>query len=92
MMTGSGSHLRFERHGLCVTVNMIRDGAGHDFASVLDELTARFGGLPSIIKDSRLPKAVVEKCYAGIHTFRTELRAFDPARRFRSELSRRLDL
>jgi decaprenylphospho-beta-D-ribofuranose 2-oxidase len=92
MMTGSESHLRFERHGLCVTINMVRNAAGHDFAFVLDELTARFGGLPSIVKDSRLPRAVVEKCYPGISAFRTELRAFDPARRFRSELSRRLDL
>jgi decaprenylphospho-beta-D-ribofuranose 2-oxidase len=91
MMTGSESLLRFERHGLCVTVNMVRNGAGHDFVSVLDELTVRFGGLPSIIKDSRLSKAVVEKCYPGVSAFRTELRAFDPARRFRSELSRRLD-
>jgi decaprenylphospho-beta-D-ribofuranose 2-oxidase len=92
MMTGNESSLRFERHGLCVTINMVRNSAGHDFASVLDELTERFGGLPSIIKDSRLSRAVVEKCYAGIHAFRTDLRAFDPARRFRSELSRRLEL
>jgi decaprenylphospho-beta-D-ribofuranose 2-oxidase len=92
MMTGSESHLRFERHGLCLTIDMVRNGAGHDFASILDELTARFGGLPSIINDSRLPKAVVETCYPGISAFRTELRAFDPRRRFRSELSRRLDL
>jgi decaprenylphospho-beta-D-ribofuranose 2-oxidase len=92
MMRGEESYLRFERHGLCVTVNMVRSGAGYDFASVLDELTERFDGLPSIIKDSRLPKSAVEKCYAGTGAFRTELRAFDPARRFRSELSRRLDL
>jgi decaprenylphospho-beta-D-ribofuranose 2-oxidase len=92
MMRGEESYLRFERHSLCVTVNMMRNSAGYDFSSVLDELTERFGGLPSIIKDSRLPKAVAEKCYAGIGGFRTELRAFDPARRFRSELSRRLDL
>ncbi len=92
MMRGEESYLRFERHSLCVTVNMIRNSAGYDFSSALDELTERFGGLPSIIKDSRLPKAVAEKCYAGIGAFRTELRAFDPARRFRSELSRRLDL
>jgi decaprenylphospho-beta-D-ribofuranose 2-oxidase len=92
MMRGEETHVRFERHSLCVTVNMMRNSAGYDFSSVLDELTERFGGLPSIIKDSRLPKAVAEKCYAGIGGFRTELRAFDPARRFRSELSRRLDL
>lgn len=92
MMRGQESYLRFERHGLCITVNMVRNGAGYDFASVLDELTERFGGLPSIIKDSRLPKAVAERCYAGIEAFRGELQAFDPARRFRSEVSRRLDL
>jgi decaprenylphospho-beta-D-ribofuranose 2-oxidase len=92
MMRGEESYIRFERHSLCVTVNMVRNSAGYDFSPVLDELTERFGGLPSIIKDSRLPKAVVEKCYVGVDAFRTELRAFDPGRRFRSELSRRLDL
>jgi decaprenylphospho-beta-D-ribofuranose 2-oxidase len=91
-MRGGESYLRFERHGLCVTVDMARNAASYNFAAVLDDLTERFGGRPSIIKDSRLPKAVIEKCYAGIGAFRTELRAFDPARRFRSELSRRLDL
>jgi decaprenylphospho-beta-D-ribofuranose 2-oxidase len=92
MMRGEESYLRFERHGPCVTINMVRNAVGYDFASVLDELTERFGGLPSIIKDSRLPKSVVEKCYPGVDAFRAELRAFDPARRFRSEVSRRLDL
>jgi decaprenylphospho-beta-D-ribofuranose 2-oxidase len=92
MMTGNESHLRFERHGLCVTINMLRNRAGQDFAATLDDLTGGFGGLPSIIKDSRLSKGMVEKCYPGVSAFRAELRGFDPARRFRSELSRRLDL
>jgi decaprenylphospho-beta-D-ribofuranose 2-oxidase len=92
LMRGEEAYLRFERHGLCVTVNMLRSAAGRDFAVVLDELAESFGGLPSIIKDSRLPKSIVENCYAGIGTFRKELRAFDPARRFRSEVSRRLEL
>jgi decaprenylphospho-beta-D-ribofuranose 2-oxidase len=92
LMTGEESYLRFERHGLCVTINMVRNGAAHDFAPVLDELAVSLGGLLSIIKDSRLPKSVVEKCYPGISAFRMELRAFDPARRFQSELSRRLEL
>jgi decaprenylphospho-beta-D-ribofuranose 2-oxidase len=92
LMKGEASYLRFERHGLCVTINMLRSAVGREFAAVLDELTKGFGGLPSIIKDSRLPKPVVEKCYAGIATFRRELRAFDPMRRFQSELSRRLEL
>jgi decaprenylphospho-beta-D-ribofuranose 2-oxidase len=92
MMRGEESRLRFERDGLCVTINMARNAAASDFAAVLDELTERSGGLPNIIKDSRLPKPIVEKCYPGITAFRAELHAFDPARRFRSELSRRLDL
>jgi hypothetical protein len=44
------------------------------------------------MKDSRLSAAVARRQYAGYDAFKQRLHSFDPARLFRSELSRRLEL
>jgi decaprenylphospho-beta-D-ribofuranose 2-oxidase len=84
--------LRFEGDGVCFTVDLVRSSAGLGFLSVLDRLTMDAGGIPHIIKDSRLPAAVVRACYPEYGFFRERLRTHDPERRFRSELSQRLEL
>lgn len=84
--------LRFDGNGICVALDLIRTAAGRGFLSSLDELTIASGGIPNIIKDSRLPKQVVRACYPDYETFQEALRSHDPARLYRSELSQRLDL
>jgi decaprenylphospho-beta-D-ribofuranose 2-oxidase len=84
--------LRFEGDGLCVTLDLARSARGIAFLERLDELTAAVEALPNLIKDSRLPAAVVRRCYREYERFGEELRRFDPARLFRSELSTRLGL
>jgi decaprenylphospho-beta-D-ribofuranose 2-oxidase len=84
--------LRFERDGVCLTLNLERNGATLGLLARLDELTIEACARPNIIKDSRLPLRVVRACYAEHERFRRELAAFDARRRFRSELSERLGL
>jgi hypothetical protein len=46
----------------------------------------------TLIKDSRLPRAVFEASVPEADAFRAALRHWDPKRRFRSTLSERLGL
>ncbi|MDP2025015.1 FAD-binding oxidoreductase [Sulfuriferula sp.] len=84
--------LRFTGKGVCLALNFPRGEAAHEFMPFLDERVIALGGVPNIIKDSRLPRAVVDACYPGAGEFRAVLRSFDPKRMFRSELSERLGL
>jgi len=44
------------------------------------------------VKDSRLPRAVVQDCHPGYEGFRSALRRHDPERLYVSEVSERLEL
>jgi decaprenylphospho-beta-D-ribofuranose 2-oxidase len=89
---GTPRLLRFDGRGVAITLDLGRSAATSDLQHRLDELTIAAGGLPHIIKDSRLPRDVVRACYAQYEAFRAERRRFDPERRYRSELSERLGL
>lgn len=84
--------LRFSGKGVCIALNFPRGAVADEFMSFLDERVIALGGVPNIIKDSRLPCAVVDACYPGADEFRAALCSFDPKRMFRSELSERLCL
>lgn len=84
--------LRFSGKGICISLNLPRTKGSHEFMSFLDQRVIALGGVPNIIKDSRLSRAVVDACYPGADEFRAALHAFDPKRMFRSELSERLGL
>jgi decaprenylphospho-beta-D-ribofuranose 2-oxidase len=73
-------------------MDLARSRDALEFLPVLDRLTLAAGGLPHIVKDSRLPADVVARSYPGYEGFRERLRAHDPERLFRSELSARLAL
>lgn len=89
---GPSELLRFTGKGVCLALNFPRGETAQKFMPILDDLVIALGGVPNIIKDSRLPRAVVDACYPGANEFRAELRSFDPKRMFRSELSERLGL
>jgi hypothetical protein len=63
LFRGTQRLLRFEADGVCFTADLVRSRAGLRFLQVLDQLTVAAGGLPHIIKDSRLPVGVVRECY-----------------------------
>lgn len=84
--------LRFQGRGICVTLDLARSPATLAFLHRLDALTLAADGVPSIVKDSRLPRAVAQACYPEYEQFRERLHAFDAERLYRSELSERLGL
>jgi decaprenylphospho-beta-D-ribofuranose 2-oxidase len=89
---GTQRHLRFERDGVSITLMLKRSKAVLAFLPSLDQLVVETGGLPNIIKDSRLPGPVVKTLYPEYEVFRRELNSYDPRRLFRSELSERLEV
>ena len=92
LFRGEPKLLRFEADGVCVTLDLVRSAEGLSFLEVLDRLTLEHGALPHIVKDSRLPAAVVARSYSGYAEFRERRRELDPSGSFRSELSARLEL
>jgi len=92
VFAGTRESLRFTGDGICLALNLPRSESSLDVMAFLDERVVALRGVPNIIKDSRLPRAVVDACYPGADGFRSALRAFDPQRLFRSELSERLGL
>lgn len=90
--TGTPELLRFTGSGICLALNVPAGAAAYRFMASLDERVVALGGVPNIIKDSRLPRAVLDACYPGADLFRQRLRTFDPKRLFRSDLSERLGL
>lgn len=89
---GTPELLRFRGDGICLALNLPRSRSSLNSMAFLDALVIALGGVPNIIKDSRLPRAVVDACFPGADRFRSALHTFDPHRMFRSELSERLGL
>jgi decaprenylphospho-beta-D-ribofuranose 2-oxidase len=92
LFNGTRELLRFTGEGICFALNFPRTRTSPEVLTFLDNLVISLGGIPNIIKDSRLPRSVVETCYPDIDLFRKKLRSFDPKRLFHSELSDRLGL
>jgi decaprenylphospho-beta-D-ribofuranose 2-oxidase len=92
LFKGSQKYLRYEMDGVCVTFNFARTERTLDTLPQLDKLVIVMGGLPNLIKDSRIPREVVAACYPELEKTRNALRNYDPDRLFRSELSERLGL
>jgi decaprenylphospho-beta-D-ribofuranose 2-oxidase len=92
LFAGSQRYLRFEGPGLCLALDFPRGHAGTRFATFLDGLVRDLGARPNVSKDSRLPREIVAACYPEYGAFRDSLRAFDPERLYRSEVSERLGL
>ena len=92
VFAGSRELLRYTGDGISLALNMPGGAEADMFMAFLDQRVIELGGIPNIIKDSRLPRAVVDACYPEADRFREALRAFDPKRLFRSDLSERLKL
>ena len=91
-MSGEQSYLRFEDNKICVTFDLIKDNASNSFMNEIDQLCLKYNILPSVIKDSRLPKSIFEKTYKFANVFRENLYKFDKKRVYKSEVSKRLGI
>lgn len=91
-MKGEQKYLRFEADMICLSINLVRNLKSINFLNELDKLYIKHEIIPSIIKDPRLKKEVVEKCYKFTNEFRKDLKDFDKKRSYKSELSDRLEL
>lgn len=92
LFRGAGTHLRFDGDGVCVALDFPRGREGTRLCAFLDDLSRSLRAAPNIVKDSRLPLAVVADCHPGYAGFRDALRRFDPERLYASEVSERLEL
>jgi decaprenylphospho-beta-D-ribofuranose 2-oxidase len=89
---GEQELIRFTGDGICFAINFARNEKTYKFMQFLDKRIIDLGGIPNIIKDSRLPRNVFDSCYPQADKFRSLLNTFDSKRLFRSELSMRLGL
>ncbi|KIL98711.1 putative oxidoreductase [Paramagnetospirillum magnetotacticum MS-1] len=89
---GNPGLLRFEGDGLSIAVEVAAGPECLKLFAGLDQLDAVLGCRPNIIKDARLPQAVVKAAYPEYDLFRQRLVAFDPDRLMRSILSERIGL
>jgi decaprenylphospho-beta-D-ribofuranose 2-oxidase len=92
LFRGERRYVRFEGDGVCVTLDLVRTPDALRFFDRLDAITLSAGGLPHIVKDSRLSAGFVARAYAGYEEFRARRRALDPEGHFRSAMSMRLEL
>lgn len=92
LFSGKSDLLRFTGKGICFAIDFPRQKESQEFLNYLDDLLIRCGGIPNIIKDSRISRRVVEACYPEYGKFKRLLNEFDPKRLYRSELSERLEL
>ena len=89
---GKQKFLQFCGDGLSIVLDFPNSSSTSQFLPKIDDLVMSYPALPNIIKDSRLPKHVVQKCYPQYDDFRTFLKKFDSDRIFKSHVSQKLDL
>ena len=91
-MRGTQEFLRFEDNKICVTFDFINNKKNILFMSELDKICVKLKIIPSIIKDSRLSKKIVEQCYPEYSRFRDLINNYDKKRIYKSEISQRLEI
>ena len=91
-MRGTQEFLKFEDNKMCVTFDYINNRKNSLFMSEIDKICIKLKIIPSIIKDSRLNKKVVEQCYPEYLRFKDLLYDYDKKRIYKSEISKRLEI
>jgi decaprenylphospho-beta-D-ribofuranose 2-oxidase len=89
---GVSSLLYYTGNGFSFTIDVPADSRSMSLLADLDALNCEVGAVTAVIKDSRLSAEMARRQYPEFGRFRERLHAFDPARRFASALSRRLEL
>ena len=91
-MKGKQKFLRFEDNKICLTFDYVNNVKSKNFMREIDKLCIKHDILPSIIKDSRLDKDTVRKCYKNFDEFKLRLNNYDKSRVYRSRTSVRLEI
>ena len=91
-MSGEQKLIRFEDNRMCVTFDFVNNKKNKIFLTELDKLCVKYHVIPSIIKDSRLPKEIFVRCYNEVEEFRDKLLKFDKKRVYKSKLSERFNI
>jgi decaprenylphospho-beta-D-ribofuranose 2-oxidase len=89
---GGQGHLSFPTEGFTLALDIpLRNGL-LEFLDQMDEIVADHGGRHYLAKDSRLSAKTAQAMLARLPDFRQAALLMDPEGRFRSDLSRRLEL
>lgn len=91
-ISGKQKYIRFEGNGICVTFDFLNNKKNLIFLEKIDKLCVKYNVIPSVIKDSRISKKILDKCFPEAEKFRNDLLKFDKKRVYKSETSRRLKL
>ena len=91
-MKGDQKFLRFEDNKICLTFDYVNNINSQNFMREIDKLCVKHDILPSIIKDSRIDKDTVKKCYKNFEEFKIKLSKYDKHRVYRSRTSIRLEI
>lgn len=89
---GDDRLLDYTGRGFSFSFDMFNNSLVQERLSSLDALNTTFGAKTNLLKDGRISADVARQQYPGIAAFKDALHGFDPRRRFRSELSERLQL
>ncbi len=92
LFAGDTHLLWFRGDGVCLTVDGPATPATEQLFSELDRLAVDYLAPVNLAKDSRLSRDTVAAVFPEYEVFRERLRNFDPDRRFRTDLSRRIDV
>lgn len=89
---GNPKFLRFEGKGVCVTFDFTKKKKNLNFLKKIDQLCIKYKIIPSIIKDSRISRNTVEKCFPEFKLFKEILLKFDCNRVYQSQISKKLKI
>lgn len=91
-LKGEQTLLRFEDNRISLTIDYVNNKNNQKFMKEIDLICEKYEILPSIIKDSRLDKITLEKCYKNLQEFKQKLYLFDKKRVYKSQTSNRLEI
>ena len=84
--------MQFSGDGFSIVLECPNSNSTIKFFEKMDELVISHKAIPNIIKDSRLTKNVIEKCYPQYIEFSKILKKIDPNRIFKSQCSQQIGL
>ncbi len=92
LFKGEAAYLNFSADGVCISLDLAEGESAKRCFSRLDNLVLNLGATVNIAKDSRIERGFAEKVFPEFDLFRRKLLEYDPARKFQSALSRRLEI
>lgn len=89
---GVQKYLNFVDSGVCLSMNFARCQKNELFLEFIDKKVLHYRCIPSIVKDSRLPREIIFDVYSGAEDFVNDLKLLGANQHFTSEVMRRVIL